>query len=1567
MWGLHESCVLVRVMCGLIRLTPITSLIPFPHRLCPFNTSFTPGACNPVCVCQPGTRTTPGSSIACDGVDLPCNPGDVQNACGSNFVSCTKTCQYPNSSPSIQSTCVINTTSCVEAPIPACEFSGTLPCNASVSLSQCGPATQSCLFTYQKGSCSPVSPTPTCTCTATGVPTQFLPCAEWVSYTNAPMSQCQSLCGPGFMNHSVSIPCAIRQFWVPASQVSNPIPFLTTPQPNIAFPMMAWSPVTFQWEDNILSVIDYVEFTGQPLGPLSNQVGFLQCDCDTSVIFPVINTIWAQFASQGNPPIQDWSTILLQTGNGFNAFRANGRQQTPYVLNPYTSGANMVLLQGFAPQPVDNFYQVLSCQGPSVYVANAVTENTNVNNQFQNIDTISQAPGIGQYNVLNSAGTTFPCSSTIPIQTFTGTPRMLQQMFEYVPSGTIPVQWTLSYLSGGVWSTFNCPQLANFIFEWSLPPNDFTFTQRNGQINSVLNPVTGCATNQLYVDLSNLYSGFAAEQGICSSRGVFNPLAVVSALGLDRVPSYFFPTLNINALTWMIQPITTQVTNCNGPSQFLDFTNQYGPLSLASVIPQTCNCAPHWGGTDCSINMCCDPETNSPQNRSCYPIGLPKPPPYIGYDLCNWIFQYDVYINGNSHRLLDETTCPMGGQCNLNIYNQLANQYCVNGVPVYGTTTNGFTCQCNPGWVVASGVLGGQCTQPSASNCGGPGVTTPCGPKGQGSLVNGQCVCNLNWLPDQNGCCVINNQCNANCSQVLNTHIVGCNQTSTGHNWVCSNQTDIGMWTGECCNVFNPVLCEHGTFIAPQYVAIQSGALILPVQFTANVGQKFPPHPGINQNGGYCYCGQEGAWSGLNCSQPACPVINGQICNGKAQCINGQCMNSQERCNTDNDFTGCGCQFNLTDACFANEISPACSGSHNGLCEVSNTTNISYGCECNNGYTGKYCQNSPCGVSNCNAANEGGTCQVPTDGSAPFCKCDVEQAGCVGFQGCIFGGDNCQCDITQVCGVINNKGRGDEVLSCNGQGFCNVTNQNNCTTVPTTAQCICNDGFTGPKCQIEPCPVDCGPNGNCVDDGSGGHVCQCFDTWYPTGGPAPCSQSTCTYGVPSSIGFGATCQCNNTKFAYTTPCNLPNHNCTTLACNSTNGLTCSTVNCAINPRCQDRSTMTCTPGCNIGFDPCGGNTCFNGLCTCHWSSFLNTSTGVCDSHCAPWPQTIGIEFSGTLQNPVFRSCDCAPAFSFLPDCSQPTCQNGGELLPDGLSCKCPPEWYGTHCETDFCNLHGRLNGTGQCSCFFPYDGPNCQFNLCGAHGTPKEDQSRDPFGICACQPVYTGMTCEFNLCVNGGVPFGDGSACSCPSGYNGQYCQFFGCFSPNIPVNSTYCQCAPDWFGNVCQYRSCGPAGSIVNNSTCSCGGVSTLRNSTCTGTPFPKPFQDGTCGNCTGSLCGNFGEVSNDLSTCFCNPNAPLTPPDATHSFWCRPNCNTGVYNNSFPIHCMCPPGTGGDFCFPLSSTAGPSPTSMSSTGMNSSSSSTGRHPTNSATNIRISFSLTLCLLLVLSTYLLL
>src|SRR6185437_2597568 len=253
-----------------------------------------------------------------------------------------------------------------------------------------------------------------------------------------------------------------------------------------------------------------------------------------------------------------------------------------YILNPYASGSNMILLQGFARQPVDNFYQVFSCKGPTVRVTYSVPESTVVENQFQGINSISQAPGVGLYNILNTAGTTFTCVSTVPLIPFTNSPVDVQQMFEYVPGG-FPSRWLFSYRDI-VWHSFNCPQTNNFIFQWSLPPNDFSFTQRNGLINVALNTSTGCGSNQSYVDLSNLYSNYAGEQGICSSRGIFNPLAVTSQLGLDTVPSYLFPTLNITTQTWMIQPRTAFTTNCPA-FQLLDFTNQYGPLPLASVTP----------------------------------------------------------------------------------------------------------------------------------------------------------------------------------------------------------------------------------------------------------------------------------------------------------------------------------------------------------------------------------------------------------------------------------------------------------------------------------------------------------------------------------------------------------------------------------------------------------------------------------------------------------------------------------------------------------------------------------------------------------------------------------------------------------------------------------------------------------------------------------------------------------------------------------------------------------------------------------------------------------------------
>ncbi|KAB7505776.1 Delta and Notch-like epidermal growth factor-related receptor [Armadillidium nasatum] len=141
-------------------------------------------------------------------------------------------------------------------------------------------------------------------------------------------------------------------------------------------------------------------------------------------------------------------------------------------------------------------------------------------------------------------------------------------------------------------------------------------------------------------------------------------------------------------------------------------------------------------------------------------------------------------------------------------------------------------------------------------------------------------------------------------------------------------------------------------------------------------------------------------------------------------------------------------------------------------------------------------------------------------------------------------------------------------------------------------------------------------------------------------------------------------------------------------------------------------------------------------------------------------------------SPDGEVCDCNTGFTgqwcsseVSRDCLEITCENGGTCVSFGqknVTCKCPPEYEGSHCETkvdpalnpcrdQYC-LHGGVcqahYGHAICLCQFDWTGPRCELriscnrNPCfnGGQCVPNPDSSLAP--TCICPEGFIGMRCE---------------------------------------------------------------------------------------------------------------------------------------------------------------------------------------------------------------------------------
>ncbi|HET8933136.1 MAG TPA: hypothetical protein VFN67_06855 [Polyangiales bacterium] len=227
------------------------------------------------------------------------------------------------------------------------------------------------------------------------------------------------------------------------------------------------------------------------------------------------------------------------------------------------------------------------------------------------------------------------------------------------------------------------------------------------------------------------------------------------------------------------------------------------------------------------------------------------------------------------------------------------------------------------------------------------------------------------------------------------------------------------------------------------------------------------------------------------------------------------CASTQTDCGTHgtcSDAGGqvaCSCETGyfgvLCDSLMGSCTSEACS--QHGSCSV--TSETTFKCACNAGYTGRQCEV----VDDCVAgAPQGGPCSGHgscVDGNNAYtCTCD---AGWIGMTCAEL--DNCVDNMCQHGGTCID---GDNAYTCDCTGtnyegqyceskinFCATApckNGGACTDGATTFSCDCTGtGFTGPTCQtdLDECAdvqADVCQTGTCINGGSGeGYACRCPD------------------------------------------------------------------------------------------------------------------------------------------------------------------------------------------------------------------------------------------------------------------------------------------------------------------------------------------------------------------------------------------------------------------------------------------------------------------------------------------
>ena len=180
-------------------------------------------------------------------------------------------------------------------------------------------------------------------------------------------------------------------------------------------------------------------------------------------------------------------------------------------------------------------------------------------------------------------------------------------------------------------------------------------------------------------------------------------------------------------------------------------------------------------------------------------------------------------------------------------------------------------------------------------------------------------------------------------------------------------------------------------------------------------------------------------------------------------------------CSLTSDLTAeCSCLAGFTGQ-FC-EITPCTSNpcQNNGLCEIKGD---SYQCICPAGYHGHDCWFTPCSAKKCQ--NES-TCLI-----------DNGEAKCICEDG--FHGDRCELDKCSQ-------------NPCNDRGKCSIGSEISNSENEHGFSCECDEGFSGDFCEITPCSgMTCSNRGECEVHGQQGY-CNCMAGWFGT----YCNENACS-------------------------------------------------------------------------------------------------------------------------------------------------------------------------------------------------------------------------------------------------------------------------------------------------------------------------------------------------------------------------------------------------------------------------------------------------------------------------
>lgn len=440
-----------------------------------------------------------------------------------------------------------------------------------------------------------------------------------------------------------------------------------------------------------------------------------------------------------------------------------------------------------------------------------------------------------------------------------------------------------------------------------------------------------------------------------------------------------------------------------------------------------------------------------------------------------------------------------------------------------------------------------------------------------------------------------------------------------------------------------------------------------------------------------CQCTDDESTS-VSCSD-TCPLspINGIPCTGLYfGDFHGACRYSSNTCVCGSRYLGTTCEIYRGEGCFkTNSTTTVCEG--RGSCNPHGSGGTPpYGCDCNPGSNGTYCDIYVCSqylpnlVDRMTQCSNFGICKA--DGN---CTCNV--AAQLALSHSITSppllpvGQNCQFNGIKQCGTATLvSGSVYNWFECDGHGTCKND------SFHATPYCKCNNGFAGAFCNITICPAPgCNSHETC-DENNG--VCICNPTWDTPAGSCNngsiacrCLHSKCGHGVADPTQ--QICICDQFYRRDTSG------SCTIVQCPLV--LITDSGERPCNVTAGDR---ICAPGEQSHNNVCCYDACASGTgvslcafptqsqiipnCTCDPAVAYTQSLGICYSKCHGQPY---VQFDTNIV------CQCTPSFflfnplnttiEFLAilDCARQTCLNGGVVGSNGQSCNCARGFTGSLC------------------------------------------------------------------------------------------------------------------------------------------------------------------------------------------------------------------------------------------------------------------------------------------------